>query len=68
MPEVGYRYIEFNAWYPSAVTPSDAARAEAALRRAQHPARLHPRHGLRRKQPRELSKDVAYKLRFRRRP
>lgn len=64
MPEVGFRYIEFNAWYPSAVTP--AKMRDLKQRCAQHgmlPACLHGM-GFGAANPRDLSKDVAHKLRF----
>jgi sugar phosphate isomerase/epimerase len=64
MPEVGYRYIEFNAWYPSAVTP--AKMRELKQRCAERnilPACIHGM-GFGASNPRELSKDVAHKLRF----
>lgn len=64
MPAVGFRYIEFNAWYPSAITP--AKMRELKQRCAQsglYPACLHGM-GFGGANARELSKDVAHKLRF----
>lgn len=64
MPEVGYRYIEFNAWYPSAVTPGKMRELkQRCADRAILPACLHGM-GFGASNARELSKDVAHKLRF----
>ena len=64
MPAVGFKYIEFNAWYPTDVTPRKMA--ELKQRCADHnllPACLHGM-GFGADNPRDLSKDVAHKLRF----
>lgn len=64
MPAVGFRYIEFNAWYASAITPSKMR--DLKQRCADHkilPACLHGM-GFGAENARELSKDVAHKLRF----
>jgi sugar phosphate isomerase/epimerase len=64
MPDVGFKYIEFNAWYPSAITPSKMR--DLKERCAKHkitPACLHGM-GFGADNARDLSKDVAHKLRF----
>ena len=64
MPAVGFRYIEFNAWYPADITPSKMR--ELKQRCAAHnllPACLHGM-GFGGDNARDLSKDVAHKLRF----
>ncbi len=64
MPEIGFRYIEFNAWYPSAITP--AKMRDLKQRCTEHaifPACLHGM-GFGGSNARDLSKDVAHKLRF----
>lgn len=64
MPVVGFQYIEFNAWYPSAITPSKMR--DLVQRCAEHnilPACLHGM-GFGAANARDLSKDVAHKLRF----
>ena len=64
MPEVGYRFIEFNAWYPSAVTP--AKMIDLKQRCDAHsilPACIHGT-GFGAANAQDLSKDVAHKLRM----
>lgn len=64
MPAAGYRYIEFNAWYPSAITL--AKMRELKQRCAAHgltPACLHG-VSFGAENARDLSKDVAHKMHF----
>jgi sugar phosphate isomerase/epimerase len=64
MPDVGFRYIEFNAWYPSAITPAKMRDLkQRCADRKILPACMHGM-GFGAANPRELSKDVAHKLRI----
>lgn len=64
MPVVGFKYIEFNAWYPSDITP---AKIRELKERCQQynlmPACIHGM-GFGAENARELSKDVGHKLRI----
>jgi sugar phosphate isomerase/epimerase len=64
MPDVGFKYIEFNAWYPSDITPAKMRdlKARCAVRNIR-PACIHGM-GFGGDNARELSKDVAHKLRI----
>ncbi len=64
MPDLGYRYIEFNAWYPSAITPAKMYDLkERCAERSIWPACIHG-VGFGAENARDLSKDVAHKLRI----
>lgn len=64
MPEVGFKFIEFNAWYPRDITPANIRNLkERCARHHLQPACIHGM-GFGADNPRELSKDVGHKLRI----
>ncbi len=64
MPAVGFKYIEFNAWYPADITPAKMRelRQRCQLHNLQ-PACIHGM-GFGAEDARDLSKDVGHKLRI----
>ncbi len=64
MPAAGYKFIEFNAWYPGAITPGKMRELKARCN--QHSLQPACMHGVSfgAENRRELSRDVAHKLRF----
>jgi sugar phosphate isomerase/epimerase len=64
MPEVGFNYIELNAWYPSSITPQKMRDLKQRCADRQIlPACIHGM-GFGADDARDLSKDVAHKLRI----
>jgi sugar phosphate isomerase/epimerase len=64
MPAVGFKFIEFNAWYPSDITPAKIRQLkERCAQHNLHPACIHGM-GFGADNARELSKDVGHKLRI----
>jgi sugar phosphate isomerase/epimerase len=64
MPEVGFKFIEFNAWYPRGITPAKIRELkERCVRHNLQPACIHGM-GFGADNPRDLSKDVGHKLRI----
>ncbi len=64
LPQIGFRYIEFNAWYPSAITPAKMVDLKQRCAAAGLlPACIHAT-SFGADSVQELSKDVAHKLRI----
>ncbi|QPC83727.1 sugar phosphate isomerase/epimerase [Phototrophicus methaneseepsis] len=64
LPEIGFKYVEFNCWYPSTITP---AKMEDLKQRCAEtgliPASIHGTH-FGAANDMELSKDTAHKIRL----